>query len=172
MHRHTYHSLSHLLSHPLTQAPPRIDINVYRIHIYIRIYTYTRIYIHIYAYTHTYTYIHVHTNIHMRIYVYIYIYECIQIHMYTRSTHTYKPVENAHMYSGYGVATISRRLKIIGLFCKRALQKRRYSAEETYKFKEPTNRSHPYHCLKSGNFAQVYSNASRHGPHDIASCRC
>ena len=44
---------------------------------------------------------------------------------------------------GYGVATISRLLKIIGLFCKRALQKRLYSAKETYDFKEPTNRSHP-----------------------------
>jgi len=43
----------------------------------------------------------------------------------------------------YGVAPISRLLKVIGLFCKRALQKRRYSAKETYNFKEPTNRSHP-----------------------------
>jgi len=43
----------------------------------------------------------------------------------------------------YGVATISRLLKIIGLFCKRALEKRPYSAKETYHFKEPTNRSHP-----------------------------
>jgi len=43
----------------------------------------------------------------------------------------------------YGVATISTLLKIIGLFCKRALQKRLYSAKETYNFKEPTNRSHP-----------------------------
>jgi len=39
----------------------------------------------------------------------------------------------------YGVATMSRRLKIIGLFCKRALSKRLYSAKETYNFKEPTN---------------------------------
>jgi len=46
----------------------------------------------------------------------------------------------------YGVAWISRLLKIIGLFCKKALQKRRYSAKETYTFKEPTNRSHPI-CL-------------------------
>ena len=45
--------------------------------------------------------------------------------------------------SNYGVATISRHLKIIGLFCKRALWNRRYSAEETYNYKEPTNRSHP-----------------------------
>jgi len=38
-------------------------------------------------------------------------------------------------YMSYGVATISRILKIIGLFCKRALQKRLYSAKETYDFK-------------------------------------
>ena len=31
--------------------------------------------------------------------------------------------------------------QMIGLFCKRALFKRRYSAKETYDFKEPTNRS-------------------------------
>jgi len=29
---------------------------------------------------------------------------------------------------------ISRLLKMIGLFCKRALYKRRYSAKETYNF--------------------------------------
>jgi len=51
----------------------------------------------------------------------------------------------------YGVATISRLLKIIGLFCERALSKRRYSAKETYNFKEPTNRSHPIYT-KSGAF--------------------
>jgi len=43
----------------------------------------------------------------------------------------------------YGVATVSRLLKIIGLFCKRALWKRLYAAKEIYNFKEPTNRSHP-----------------------------
>ena len=42
----------------------------------------------------------------------------------------------------YGVATISRPLKITRLFCKRALSKRQYSAKETYNRKEPTNRSH------------------------------
>jgi len=45
--------------------------------------------------------------------------------------------------NGYGVATISLLLKIIGLQCKRAQKKRLYSAKETYNFKEPTNRSHP-----------------------------
>jgi len=44
----------------------------------------------------------------------------------------------------YGVAaTISRLLKMIGLLCKRALQKSLYSAKETCHFKEPTNCSHP-----------------------------
>jgi len=41
------------------------------------------------------------------------------------------------------VATIGRLLKITGLFCERALLKRRYSAKETYNFKKPTNGSHP-----------------------------
>jgi len=45
------------------------------------------------------------------------------------------------------VATISRLIKITGLFCKRALQKRLYSAKETYNFQEPTNRSHPIQVL-------------------------
>jgi len=45
--------------------------------------------------------------------------------------------------SWYGVVTIHRLLQIISLFCKWALQKRQYSAKETYNFKEPTNRSHP-----------------------------
>jgi len=47
----------------------------------------------------------------------------------------------------YGVATISRLLKIIGLFCKRALQKRPIFFKETYNLKEPTNRSHPISCI-------------------------
>jgi len=47
----------------------------------------------------------------------------------------------------YGVATISRLLKMLGLFCTRTLQKRLYSAKETYNFKEPTNRSHPIYCI-------------------------
>jgi len=36
----------------------------------------------------------------------------------------------------YEVATISRLLKMIGRFCKRAHEKRRYSAKETYNFKD------------------------------------
>jgi len=43
----------------------------------------------------------------------------------------------------YGVASVKRIDKIIGLFCKRALYKRRYSAKETYNFIDPTDCSHP-----------------------------
>ena len=43
----------------------------------------------------------------------------------------------------YGVATVSRIDYIVGLFCKRALLKRQYSAKETYNRIDPTNRSLP-----------------------------
>ena len=44
---------------------------------------------------------------------------------------------------GIAMATISRLLQMIRHFCKRALQKRLYSAKETYNFKELTTRSPP-----------------------------
>jgi len=49
----------------------------------------------------------------------------------------------ASSISLYGLAFISRIDKNIGLFCKRALEKRQYSAKETYNFIDPTDRSHP-----------------------------
>ena len=55
----------------------------------------------------------------------------------------YDTCMNIHVWYTYWVATISRLHKITGLFCKRALQKRLFSAKETYYLKEPTNRSHP-----------------------------
>ena len=61
-------------------------------------------------------------------------------YIYIRETHTHT---RQTCNRQYGVATCSRLLRIIGLFCKRALSKRRYSAKETCDFKEPTNRSHP-----------------------------
>ena len=44
---------------------------------------------------------------------------------------------------GYGVAIISRLLKIIGLFCKRAPSKRLYSVKETYNVIDPTDYRQP-----------------------------
>ena len=43
----------------------------------------------------------------------------------------------------YGVATIGRLLKSIGLFCRIASLLQGSFAQETYHFKEPTNRRHP-----------------------------
>jgi len=50
------------------------------------------------------------------------------------------PVWNIH---GYGVATISRLLKIVGLFCRISSLLQVSFAKETCNFKEPTNYSHP-----------------------------
>jgi len=55
----------------------------------------------------------------------------------------------------YGVATISRLLKITGLFCKRAQLKRWFSAKETYDFKKPANRSHPICIRQVGCATQI-----------------
>jgi len=63
------------------------------------------------------------------------------------------------MRMDYGVATISRLLKITGRFCERTLQKRRYSAKETYDFEEPTNRSHPI-TKQSEHVSRIQSIAS------------
>jgi len=49
----------------------------------------------------------------------------------------------------YWVATLNRIDKMIGLFCKRALYKRQYSAKETCHLIDPTYRSHPIHTWMS-----------------------
>ena len=59
-------------------------------------------------------------------------------------------------YISYGVATCSGLLEIIGLLCKRALRKRRYSAKETYNFQEPTSRSHSISFQRSYMSNDVY----------------
>ena len=61
------------------------------------------------------------------------------------------------------MATISRLLKNIGLFCKRALWKRRYSAKETYNFKGSTNRSHPIGVYMPHTYTQTHTHTHRHG---------
>jgi len=56
---------------------------------------------------------------------------------------THYPTKQRHLsLSNYGVATISRLLKIIGLFCRIQSLLYDFFASETYNFKEPTNRSH------------------------------
>jgi len=59
------------------------------------------------------------------------------------SKHKLQIFANIEYNLWYGVASISRLLKITGLFFNRALLKRLYSAKETYNLIEPTHRSHP-----------------------------
>jgi len=47
------------------------------------------------------------------------------------------------MSARYGVATISRPLKITGVFCRISSLLQGSFEKETYNFKEPTTRSHP-----------------------------
>jgi len=47
------------------------------------------------------------------------------------------------------VATLSRLLEIIGLFCRISSLSQGSFAKETYNFKEPTNRRHPIHAIRS-----------------------
>ena len=124
-----------------------------------------------YIYICTYTYVYMY--MYICIYIYVYTTICMYIKTQTASRRSTsndsarqhekrresqkdshrrnRALECIYTYTYnnvYGVATMSRRLKIIGLFCKRALLKRRYSAKETYDFKEPTNRSHPI-CIST-----------------------
>jgi len=75
------------------------------------------------------------------------IYICNHLHMWCAHLHMhnaiplYTYVTQVSMH--YGVALVSRIDKTIGLFCKRALQTRQYSAKETYNFINPTDCSHP-----------------------------
>jgi len=79
--------------------------------------------------------------VYMYIYIYIYTYIYIYIYIYVSIIR-----ENCLIWKSkccYGVATISRLLKIVGLFCRISSLLQGSFAEETYDFKEPTNRSHP-----------------------------
>ena len=69
----------------------------------------------------------------------------------------------------YGVATISRMLKNIGLFCKRALQKRPVFCKETCIFKHPTHRSHP---IPENTCVSITSTACVHKSCHVFCWRC
>jgi len=110
-----------------------------------------------YFYWHcTYIHIHIHLNLCTCTckYLYIHIHPCL--YLYTQVSWQWQEekmvhcsellLQTLHVYIytyTHGVATISRLLKIIGLFCKRALQKRPIFSKDTCNFKEPTNRSRP-----------------------------
>jgi len=80
-------------------------------------------------------------------------------------------ITNVYTKTIYGVASVSRLLKITGLFCTRAV---RYSAKETYDFKEPSNRSHPipkkFLCSQplQNTHTHIYSSRTHLFNHDSA----
>ena len=88
---------------------------------------------HIHTRTHKHINAHKHTHIHIQTHTHTHTYRTGAYSLRHNDTHTHT----------HGVAAISSLLKIIGLFFKRALSKRLYSAKETYNFKEPSNCSHP-----------------------------
>jgi len=107
-------------------------------------------------------------NIYICVYIYIYI--CIYVREYT-CIYIYTPLQA--VCPCYGVATISRLLEFIGLFCKKALYKRLYSTKETYNLRSllivatPYLRpqlhgtwihvyTHTYQYIESGMCAYVY----------------
>jgi len=83
-------------------------------------------------------------------------------HSRAPSTH-YLEYDHKKQYEyTFGVAYVSRIDKIIGLFCKRALLKRCYSAKETYNLIDPTNRSHPI-CVIVYDLMALMDSASSRG---------
>jgi len=69
--------------------------------------------------------------------------ECHYSNLKTQSIIYFFTCLSPHSVKCYGVATISRRLKITGLFCRISFFLQGSFAKETYHFQEPTNRSHP-----------------------------
>jgi len=134
--------------------------NVY-IYIYIRI--------HIYMFTHTYEYMYL--NMYLCMYTNIFWYT-IGFVLSPPVPFGAKPTAHwlgryrsirASDYRLHEVATISRLPKNIGFFCERALQKRLYSAKETYILKEPTNHSHPLPCMVESTHSSMLA-APLHTP--------
>ena len=108
---------------------------------YIYMYIYLHIYVYIHTYTYTYKYIHVYMyiciyiHIHVNIYIYIHIYIYMHMYIYRPGKHmvcicsllsnrmyTAKCQGNLFLTNTlpmlYGVASVSRIDKIIGLLCR------------------------------------------------------
>jgi len=108
--------------------------------IFVSMYVCVCVYVCVCARVCAYSYIYGKDGYYSRLYLWSFIHVC----------------DMTHSFVSYGVAAISRQLKIIGLYCKRALYKRQYSAKETYDFNMPTHRSRPitwlfrvWHCMYS-----------------------
>jgi len=114
---------------------------------------------HTYTYTHTGTRIHTHTHTHKWCHGnadfththwwYANVHTCTHTGTNTRTQcrgNLWSAIKFHFLHpwdTHYGVATMRRLLKIIGLFCRIQSQLQGFFAKETYNFKEPTNRSYP-----------------------------
>jgi len=166
VHTHTWCVCTHIhlmCMHPNVHAPHIMRMRERHVMCIHSVYLYTHTHMQVMCmYTDTpYVYVHMCMCMHlMCMYTCVYIritcmcvcvYRCVctQTHLTYMHLNVYAPhimcMHDRESVLGreYGVATCSRFLQIIGLFCKRALWKRWYSAKETYNFKERTNRSHP-----------------------------
>jgi len=99
------------------------------------------------AYTHTHDVTHIGYTFWVLLLILCTLILYIQ-YMYAQSTHHAYTHVTSHIFCTqneccYGVATISRLLKMIGLFCR--IWSLLYGSfeKETYIFKDATNRSHP-----------------------------
>ena len=88
---------------------------MYKVYIYMHMYIYIYIYICIYICIHIYVYLRICFYLRVCIYICIHIYTFIIdacVNVCTRVSGCVRPIYN------YGVATMSRLLKIIGLFSR------------------------------------------------------
>jgi len=94
----------------------------------------------------------IYVYMHLCMHISLYAYTCTHTYIYIcpepgYSWHIFPPFQWTHVSHSvprsYGVATVRRIDKIVGLFCKRALQKRQYSAKETYDLIDPPDGNHP-----------------------------
>jgi len=100
-------------------------------------------YIRIHKHTHTRARAHIHTHTHTRNALVGGHRDKRPININKRSMVNHKSTSNQSSkpctVAQYGVATISRLLKIIGLFCRISSLLQGSFAKQTYNFKEPTN---------------------------------
>ena len=113
------------------------------IHAYLSIYTHTHKRAHTHPHTRTRTHTHTHTHTPKHTHAYTHAHAYAETHELINCKETYKLINPSQCW--YGVATISRLLEIISLFCRIWFLFKGSFAKVTYNFK-PTNSSHPIPC--------------------------
>jgi len=111
------------------------------------------VYIFIYVYIYIYTYTYIYICIYIYMCVCVCVSACVFAGVRVRACAWVSQISTfffSIIPSCYGLATISRLLKVPGLFCRIQSLLQGSFAKETYNFKEPTNRSHQiYICFSN-----------------------